>query len=75
MIEFDNVSKKYGKGRSLNEVSFMLKPGEIYGLIGPNGSGKSTTLKLIAGLVFPTSGFVKINGEIVDRRISSKVAY
>ncbi|MDZ5470865.1 ABC transporter ATP-binding protein (plasmid) [Bacillus sp. 31A1R] len=75
MIEFVNVSKKYGKDLSLSNVSFSLEKGKIYGLLGPNGSGKSTTLKMIAGLVLPSSGTVTVNGKKAGRKIANEVAY
>lgn len=75
MIVFDQVTKKYGRELALNQVSFKLEPGEIIGLLGPNGSGKSTALKLIAGLVSPTSGIVKVNGKKANRRIAAEVIY
>ncbi|KAB2338669.1 ABC transporter ATP-binding protein [Cytobacillus depressus] len=75
MIEFQNVLKKYGREVGLDDVSFTLETGKIYGLLGPNGSGKSTTLKLIAGLTHPTSGKVMVNGRTADRKIAADVAY
>lgn len=75
MITFENVTKKYGHDRALEDVSFSLEKGKIYGMLGPNGSGKSTALKLIAGLVFPTSGTIMVNGKKADRRIAKEVAY
>ena len=48
---------------AVNDVSFTIQPGEVYGLIGPNGSGKSTTLKVLLGLLKPTSGKAEIFGE------------
>ena len=75
MIQFQNVTKKYGREYALNDVSFKLEKGKIYGLLGPNGSGKSTTLKMMAGLVHPTSGSVYINGKKVNRRMAQEVAY
>jgi ABC-2 type transport system ATP-binding protein len=75
VIVFDQVTKKYGYEYALNQVSFVLEPGKIIGLLGPNGSGKSTTLKLIAGLISPTSGTVKVNGKKANRRIAAEVVY
>ncbi|WP_141433668.1 ABC transporter ATP-binding protein [Bacillus sp. 03113] len=75
MIEFQQVTKKYGRGYALNNVSFQLDKGKIYGLIGPNGSGKSTTLKMIAGLVHPSSGQVLVDGIPSSRRVADRVAY
>lgn len=75
MIQFENVTKRYGKEFALNNVSFKLEKGKIYGLLGPNGSGKSTTLKMIAGLVHPTNGTVRINGKMANRRMAAEVAY
>ncbi|WP_042462137.1 ABC transporter ATP-binding protein [Neobacillus dielmonensis] len=74
-IALKNISKRYGKDFSLKNVSLTLETGKIYGLLGPNGSGKSTTLKMIAGLVYPDSGQVEVNGEQVTRRISHNVSY
>jgi ABC-2 type transport system ATP-binding protein len=75
MITFEHVTKKYGRETALDDVSFTLEKGKIYGFLGPNGSGKSTSLKMMAGLVFPTSGTVSINGKKVDRKIAKDVAY
>lgn len=75
MIEFQQVTKKYSREYGLENVSFTLQKGKFYGLLGPNGSGKSTSLKLIAGLAYPTSGKVVVNGKAVDRRIANDVAY
>jgi ABC-2 type transport system ATP-binding protein len=71
----ENVSKKYGSSHALTGVSMSFEKGKIYGLLGPNGSGKSTTLKLIAGLVNPTSGEVRISGENVTRKAAKKAGY
>ena len=54
----------FGRGmiRAVNDVSFEIASGEVYGLIGPNGSGKSTTMKALLGLVTPTAGICSIFG-------------
>lgn len=74
-ISLEHVSKKYGRHTAVNDVSITLSSGRIYGLIGPNGSGKSTTLKMIAGLLFPTSGFVKVDEKPVTRDMVRQAAY
>ncbi|MGC2881298.1 ABC transporter ATP-binding protein [Bacillus subtilis] len=74
-IKLEHVSKKYGRHTAVNDVSIILSSGRIYGLIGPNGSGKSTTLKMMAGLLFPTSGFVKVDEEQVTREMVRQTAY
>ena len=50
------------KVRAVNEISFEVRPGEVFGLLGPNGSGKSTTLKMILGLLYPTRGRLRVLG-------------
>ncbi|MBG0788372.1 MAG: ATP-binding cassette domain-containing protein, partial [Anaerolineaceae bacterium] len=52
----------YDLVHAVNEVSFEVNPGELVGYIGPNGAGKSTTLKMLAGLLVPTSGSLAVNG-------------
>jgi ABC-2 type transport system ATP-binding protein len=74
-VKLRNVSKRYGKDFSLKNVSLTFETGKIYGLLGPNGSGKSTTLKMIAGLVYPNNGTVEVDAEEVTRKICKKVAY
>lgn len=74
-INLEHVSKKYGRHTAVNDVSITLSSGRIYGLIGPNGSGKSTTLKMMAGLIFPTSGFVKADEKLVTRDMVRQTAY
>lgn len=64
-IELENVSFRYGEGDSANvieNVSFVLEPGESIALVGPNGAGKSTLIQLMCGFLRPTEGTVKING-------------
>ncbi|MDZ5719587.1 ABC transporter ATP-binding protein [Bacillus inaquosorum] len=74
-ITLEHVSKKYGRQTAVNDVSTTLSSGRIYGLIGPNGSGKSTTLKMMAGLLFPTSGLVKADEKPVTRDMVRQTAY
>ena len=66
-IEVDHVSRWYGNVVAVNDISFALGPG-VTGLLGPNGAGKSTLLHLMAGLLRPSSGAVRIEGETAWRR-------
>ena len=64
MIELTHVSKSYNKGkvRAVDDLSLVIKSGEIFGFLGPNGAGKTTTIKMIVGLLKPDTGTVTING-------------
>jgi ABC-2 type transport system ATP-binding protein len=61
MIVAENLIKAYGNSRVVDDVSFHVGEGEVVAIIGPNGAGKSTTLKMICGLIKPTSGTVSVD--------------
>ena len=63
IIEFENVTLSYGNRIVLDDISFKINSGQIFGMLGPNGVGKSTIFNLITGLIKPKSGKIKINGE------------
>ncbi|WP_079507406.1 ABC transporter ATP-binding protein [Mesobacillus jeotgali] len=63
VIEIKNLTKMYGKARGIENVSFNVKEGEIFGFIGPNGAGKSTTIRTLLSLIYPTSGSATIFGK------------
>ena len=67
MLELRHVTKRYPGVAAVKDVSFSARPGEVTGYLGPNGSGKSTTLKMIAGLIDPTSGEILFAGEPIGR--------
>lgn len=62
LIETDQLTKRFGDKLAVDQVSFSVYAGEIFGFLGPNGAGKTTTIKMIAGLLKPTSGTVKVAG-------------
>ena len=68
MINIDKVSKSYGKDQVLDEVGLSIDKGKFTAFIGPNGAGKSTTLKMITGMLRPTSGKVLFNGHEWNRK-------
>lgn len=61
-IEINSLTKYYGKARGIEDVTFNVKEGEIFGFIGPNGAGKSTTIRTLLSLIYPTNGSAKIFG-------------
>ena len=63
VIEINNLTKMYGKARGIEDVSFDVKEGEIFGFIGPNGAGKSTTIRTLLSLIYPTRGSATIFGK------------
>lgn len=75
LLRCDHLTKVYGNTVALRDVSFTLQSGRIVGLLGPNGSGKTTFIKLLNGLLTPTSGEVRIDGEKPGPSTKAKVAY
>ena len=65
IIEFENISLSYGNRLILDNISFQINEGQIFGMLGPNGVGKSTIFNLITGLISPDKGKIKIIGENV----------
>ena len=71
VVAVDRVSKHYGAGvRAVNELTLQVRRGEVYGFVGPNGAGKTTTLRMITGLVRPSSGTIRVLGETAGSRQS-----
>ena len=65
MIKVTNLCKMYGNNVALDNVSFEVENGHIYGLLGPNGAGKSTTMNIVTGYIAPSSGEVSVNGHVL----------
>lgn len=77
-VKVDNLTKKFGSLVAVDNISLAIKPGQICGFLGPNGAGKSTTLRMLCGLITPTSGQGEILGlDIVKdaENIKSKIGY
>jgi ABC-2 type transport system ATP-binding protein len=64
MLDLQHVSKSYNKGKvkAVDDLSLVVRPGEIFGFLGPNGAGKTTTIKMIVGLLKPDAGTIGVNG-------------
>jgi ABC-2 type transport system ATP-binding protein len=68
LIEAEHLSKHYGDKVAVDDVSFRVNRGEVFGFLGPNGAGKTTTIKMIVGLLQPTSGTVNVAGYDISRQ-------
>ena len=66
MLDVQDVSRRYGSVTAVSHVSFTVRSGEVLGYLGPNGSGKSTTVKMLAGLMPPTSGRILLDGRDIQ---------
>ncbi len=66
-IVLKNVTKWFGRVKAVDNLSFVLQPGQVTGLLGPNGAGKTTTVRLITGFLTPSSGRVEVNGAVASR--------
>jgi len=74
-LKTTGLTKRYARTTAVDNAAVTLKPGRIYGLLGPNGSGKSTFMKLVAGLVHPTSGQIEIMDSPIGHETRAHVAY
>src|SRR5665213_3085219 len=68
MIQFEHVSKAYGTKSAVTDLDLHIPAGELFAFLGPNGAGKTTTIKMLCGLLFPTSGRVLIGGHDMARQ-------
>jgi ABC-2 type transport system ATP-binding protein len=62
MIQLNNISKSYGNHQAVKDVSFKVNSGEVFGFLGPNGAGKTTCIRMITGILPPSSGSIEIHG-------------
>ncbi len=67
MIELEHVTKRYGDFRAVDDLCLKVEPGEVFGFLGVNGAGKTTTLRMLAGILKPTAGIIRIGGFDMER--------
>ncbi len=75
VLQVEGLTKTFGSRTVVNNVSFDVKPGEIFGFLGPNGSGKTTTIRMAQGIIRPNSGSVSILGSQPQRSVLKGVGY
>ena len=75
MLKVEHVTKYYDDFRAVNDLSFEVKDGEIFGLLGVNGAGKTTTFRMIMGLLDKTEGDITLNGKKIDYSVSDEIGF
>ena len=74
-VELKNVSKAYGSFVAVDDLSFSIAPGTVFGLLGPNGAGKTSTIRMMIGIILPDSGEVRLFGELFRREHLERIGY
>ena len=75
MLKVEHVTKYYDSFKAVDDLSFEVKPGEIFGLLGVNGSGKTTTFRMIMGLLEPTEGKITLNEKSIDYDVTNEIGF
>ena len=78
VVEVRSIVRRFGRITAVDDVSFEIRPGEIFGILGPNGSGKTTTIRILCGLLEPTSGTARVAGiDVVQDpdAVKSRIGY
>lgn len=75
ILEVNNAVKKYGEFIAVNDVSFNVDSGNIYGILGPNGAGKTTTIRMIMNIIAPDSGSITLFGQKMNDNLKSRIGY
>jgi ABC-2 type transport system ATP-binding protein len=74
-VSVQNISKKYGKVEAVRDVSFEVRPGEIFGMLGPNGAGKTTSIRIMLDIFKANTGEVSVFGGKLDERKKNRIGY
>jgi ABC-2 type transport system ATP-binding protein len=74
-LQVENVTKRYGEFTAVNDISFEVKSGRIFGFLGPNGAGKTTTIRMIVGITAPDEGEIKLFGQKMSSVLQDKIGY
>lgn len=75
MLKVEKITKYYDDFKAVDNLSFTVKPGEIFGLLGVNGAGKTTTFRMIMGLLEPTSGNITLDGKKIDYSVTDQIGF
>ncbi len=74
-LEVQNITKKFGDFSAVEDLSFRIPAGTVYGLLGPNGAGKTTTIRMVMNIIIPDQGSVKVLNKTMDERMKERIGY
>lgn len=75
MLEIGGISKRFGKVQALDQVTFTVQPGELFGFVGSNGAGKTTTMRIVLGVLTTDAGEVRWQGTPIDADVRRRIGY
>ena len=75
MLLVENLVKEYKNTTAVDNISFKVEPGQIFGLLGPNGAGKTTTLRTVLNIIKPTSGKILFNNQSITTDFLNRIGY
>lgn len=74
-LSVENATKRYGDFTAVNDLSFEVKPGRVFGFLGPNGAGKTTTIRMIVGITAPDTGKIELFGHKITTELQNRIGY
>src|SRR5687767_15308900 len=74
-LRVENVTKRFGDFTAVNDLSFEVKAGRVFGFLGPNGAGKTTTIRMIVGITHPDEGEIRLFGENFSSHLQNRIGY
>ena len=75
MLEFDGLTRRYGDVLALDDLTFAVEPGQIFGFVGPNGAGKTTAMRIALGVLAADAGEVRWQGSPIDAAVRARFGY
>lgn len=74
-LRIANITKRFGDFTAVDDLSFDVRAGRVFGFLGPNGAGKTTTIRMIVGITFPDEGTIELNGKRISHKLQSSIGY
>src|SRR5688500_10990582 len=74
-LRIENVTKRFGDFTAVEDLSFDVRPGRVFGFIGPNGAGKTTTIRMIVGITAPDEGRIELLGKQMSSTLQNRIGY